>query len=68
VLVLKRIPVVLAAVWVIGAFILFQIVMAATDDGSSGVGWFAHLGGLAAGAVLLPLLKRPDVELFDGGR
>lgn len=67
VLVLKRIPVVLAAFWVIGAWVLFQLFMAVTDDGSSGVGWIAHLGGLAAGAALLPFLKAKDVPLFEMG-
>ncbi len=65
VLVLKRIPVVLAAFWVIGAWILFQLVMAAADDGTSGVGWYAHIGGLMAGAVLIPFFKHKDVPLFE---
>lgn len=53
-----------SAYWVIGIFVLAQIwnVIAYTQDG---VAYWAHLGGLLAGAALLPLLRRPHVVLFE---
>lgn len=66
VLILGRIPLPIPAVWVIGAWILFQIFMFITDaDGA--VSWAAHVGGILAGAVLLWPLKRKEVFLFDKG-
>jgi membrane associated rhomboid family serine protease len=67
VLVLGRIPLKLPAVLVLGAwmaFQLFNLVMATPDDA---VAWWAHLGGLAAGAVLVVVLRRPGVKLFGRG-
>jgi membrane associated rhomboid family serine protease len=52
----KGIPLRLPAAWAIGFWILFQIA-AAFLGGSESVGWFAHLGGLVAGAALVPLLR-----------
>lgn len=64
VLVLMRVPVKLTAMWVLGFWIVLQIfnVIAHTK---SGVAWRAHVGGLAAGALLVIVLRRPGVELFD---
>ena len=58
------IPVKLSAYWVIGLFALSQLwnVMAHTQDG---VAYWAHIGGMAAGAALLPLMRHPDVLLFE---
>ena len=58
------IPVALSAYWVIGLFALTQVwnVIAHTQDG---VAYWAHIGGLIAGACLLPLLRHPDVVLFE---
>ncbi len=53
---LGRIPLRLPAMWAIGFWILLQLVSAFLGDES--VGWFAHLGGFAAGAALTPLLRR----------
>jgi membrane associated rhomboid family serine protease len=33
-----------------------------TEDG---VAYWAHIGGMIAGAALLPLLRHPDVVLFE---
>ena len=63
-LVLGRIPVGLPAIWLLGAWIGFQIFMFLTDTDSE-VSWAAHIGGIVAGVVLLPLMKRRDVPLFD---
>lgn len=67
ILVLMKIPMPVSAMWAIGAWILFQLFNVLVLDTDPGVGWWAHVGGIAAGAVLLPLLKRPEVPLFDKG-
>jgi membrane associated rhomboid family serine protease len=66
VLVLGRIPLKISAMWVIGAWIVFQFVnlFVALDKQTA---YWAHIGGLAAGAVLIPFFRRPDVPLFDRG-
>jgi membrane associated rhomboid family serine protease len=64
VLALGRIPLRLSALWVIGAWIVFQFA-SFTFAGEEQVSFAAHVGGIAAGAVLLPVLKRRGVALFD---
>lgn len=66
VLMLGRIPLKLTAAWVIGAWIVFQVahVVLGVDDGTA---WWAHVGGLAAGVLLIPFLRRSGVPLFDRG-
>lgn len=56
----KFIPLRITAAWALGAWILFQIVMLFVPDAGP-TAWWAHLGGLAAGAILLPLMRRPGV-------
>lgn len=65
ILLLGRIPLRLSAMWVLGGWIAFQFfnVFAATEADSTA--WWAHIGGLAAGAVLIVVLRRPGVVLFD---
>ena len=70
VLVLFRIPLRLPAYWAIGAWILYQAYFAlyayfttSADD----VAWFAHIGGLVAGGLLVLPLKSSDAPLFDRG-
>src|SRR4051794_5727161 len=48
-----RIP----AAWAIGLWIAVQL-FSAFLGGDAEVGWFAHLGGLIAGAALTPLLRK----------
>lgn len=64
VLVLYRIPLRVTAGWAIGFWIALQIygVFFSQDT----VAWAAHLGGLAAGAVLILFMRRTGVPLFDG--
>jgi membrane associated rhomboid family serine protease len=64
VLFLARIPLRLHAGWLIAAWIGYQIwnAVAAADEA---VAWWAHLGGIAAGAVLILILRRPGVTLLD---
>lgn len=66
VLVLMRIPLRLPAGWVLGIYAALQAVnaIASTDEGTA---WWAHLGGMAAGALLVIPLRRAGVPLFDRG-
>ncbi|MNL86510.1 hypothetical protein D3C87_2152430 [compost metagenome] len=59
----KWIPIHIPAMYALGAWILFQLVSALFDQ-QGAVGWWAHLGGLGAGAVLTPLLVRRGQPLF----
>jgi len=52
------------AIWVLGSWILMQL-WAISAQSQDGVAYVAHLGGLLAGAVLFPLLRRRGVRLFE---
>jgi membrane associated rhomboid family serine protease len=58
------IPLRIRAYWVIGAFILTQF-LNLEAAGKSDVAYWCHLGGMAAGAVLFPLMRLPGVQLFE---
>ena len=58
------IPIRVPAAWILGAWFLLQIFSALTAK-ESDVGWWAHVGGFAFGAVAVPLLRRRKVELFS---
>lgn len=64
ILLLWRLPLRLSAMWVLGFWVALQLFNALTirDDE---VAWWAHVGGLAAGAALILFLRRPGVALFD---
>ncbi len=64
VLALLRIPIKLAAEWVLGFWILLQVsnVFLAT---SKDVAWWTHIGGLITGAILVVFLRQPGIKLFD---
>ena len=53
------------AVWLLGLWISYQVVLGLLEDGTSHVAWWAHIGGFAAGAALIPLFRRAGVALFD---
>lgn len=59
-----RLPLKLPAWTILGAWIVFQIwhVTFATADGTA---WWAHVGGIIAGAILVVFLRRPEMPLFD---
>lgn len=59
----KWIPLRIPAMYALTAWILFQILSAFLDPRGN-VGWWAHLGGLAAGAALTPILIHRGVTLF----
>lgn len=64
VLALMRIPLKLAAEWVIGFWILIQVLNIALSTGQD-VAWWTHIGGLVTGALLAVMLRQPGVKLFD---
>jgi membrane associated rhomboid family serine protease len=64
VLVLYRLPLRVSAGFALAVWILLQFVNIYTDT-SSNTAWWAHIGGLAAGAVLVVFMRRPGVPLFD---
>ena len=65
VLAFRIVPLRLPAAVVLGVWALWQVAMvvAATSDGTA---WWAHVGGMTAGAVLVLFMRRPGVPLFDG--
>ena len=66
VLVFKVLPMQVSAAIVLGIWIITQIAMVLMPEVGP-VAWWAHIGGLIAGAVLVLIFKRPDVRLFDRG-
>ena len=64
VLALGRIPIRLPAWILLALWVLFQFAMLAAM-GEDEVSWAAHVGGIVAGAVLVILLRRRGVPLFD---
>jgi membrane associated rhomboid family serine protease len=66
VLAFRFVPLRIAAVWVLGIWAVTQIVMLFLPQVAP-IAWWAHVGGMATGAVLVLFLRRPGVELFDRG-
>ena len=66
VLVMRIIPLRISAAIVLGFWILTQIVAVLMPQVGP-VAWWAHIGGLIAGALLVIVLRRPGVALFDRG-
>lgn len=66
VLAFKIIPLKLTAGLMLGLWVAFQVVMVALPEAGP-VAWWAHIGGLIAGAVLILFMRRPGVPLFDRG-
>ncbi|MDO8534288.1 MAG: rhomboid family intramembrane serine protease [Xanthobacteraceae bacterium] len=64
VLVLMSFPIRLPAYLVLGSWVLLQIwhVMFPSDGHTS---WWTHIGGLAAGAMLVIVMRKPGVKLFE---
>jgi len=59
----------LPAILLLGVWILGQIISASiSNPGSPGVAWFAHLGGFFAGMIFGPLLKKPNISIFQKPR
>ena len=64
VLAFKIIPLRISAALALGAWILTQLVMVALPHAGP-VAWWAHIGGLVAGALLICVLRSPGVTLFQ---
>ncbi len=60
----RIIPLRITAMFALGAWILSQFVMVFIPNVGP-VAWWAHVGGIVAGAILMPLMRRPGVPLFD---
>jgi len=59
----------LPAILVLGLWMVFQLLNTyLANPGQGGVAWGAHIGGFAAGVVLIPLFKNARHPLFGGGR
>jgi membrane associated rhomboid family serine protease len=63
VLVFGRIPIRLSAVWVLGAWILWQVWIITTKP-EDNIAWWVHIGGLLSGALMILVLRRPGLHLF----
>jgi len=62
----RFIPLRIPAAWVLGVWVITQFVMVALVP-SDQIAWWAHIGGMAAGALLIIVMRRPGVRLFDRG-
>jgi len=63
VLAFKFLPLNITAAWALGLWIFFQLAMVLLPQAGP-TAWWAHIGGLIAGAVLTPLMKNRGVPLF----
>lgn len=59
------IPLPVPAFWMLGFWILTQIAYLFVGS-SEPIAWWAHLGGVAAGALLALVFKRREVRLLGG--
>jgi membrane associated rhomboid family serine protease len=64
VLAFRFIPLHIRAAWVLGIWVATQVIMVLLSPIDQ-VAWWAHIGGLVAGAILVIFLRRPGVALFD---
>jgi membrane associated rhomboid family serine protease len=64
VLAFRFIPLRISAAWVLGVWVATQLVMAFLNQ-SDEVAWWAHIGGVVVGAILVLFMRRPGVPLFD---
>ena len=66
VLLLGKIPLRLSAVYVLLAWAVFQVAnLFIAAPGEENIAWWAHIGGFATGLVLIIVLRRSGVVLFD---
>lgn len=66
VLAFRFIPLKITAALALGAWILMQLFMILVPQ-QGPIAWWAHVGGLVAGAVLVLVMRRPNVPLLDRG-
>lgn len=65
VLAFARIPLRLDARWVLGFWVLFQFYSVVVARPGDQIAWWSHIGGLITGAVLVLVMRRRGVPLFD---
>lgn len=65
ILILMRVPLRLPAYWVLGFWVLFQFYSILVAQPDEQIAWWAHIGGLVTGALLVLVLRRRGVPLFD---
>ena len=65
VLLFKFLPLPLTAMVALGLWIVLQFAMPLLAANAS-VAWWAHIGGILTGAILVLFLRRPGVPLLDG--
>lgn len=66
VLAFRYIPLRISAALALGSWIAIQIVMVLLPQNGP-VAWWAHIGGFAAGAILVVFLRRRNVPLLERG-
>jgi hypothetical protein len=59
-----KIPLRISALWVIGAWISYQV-FELVFNSNSDVSWGAHVGGIVMGAILILFMRRSGVRLLD---
>jgi len=64
ILALYRLPLRVSAGFALAIWIGLQFISAFVDP-DAGTAWWAHIGGLVAGAVLVLFMRQPGVPLFD---
>jgi membrane associated rhomboid family serine protease len=57
-------PVAIRAYWVIGVWIVLQL-LSVTGTDNDGVAYWAHIGGTACGAFLIVVMRPPHIRLFE---
>jgi membrane associated rhomboid family serine protease len=62
--VVSFLPLRFSAAFVIGLWIIYQIASGLFLTGEA-TAWWAHIGGFFAGALLVIIMRRPGVPLFD---
>lgn len=64
ILVMRVLPLRVSAAFALGVWVIMQIGMVLVPQ-IGPVAWWAHIGGLIAGALLVIVMRRPGVPLFD---
>ena len=59
VLAFRIIPLRVTATWILGLWVATQLFMILINRGDQ-VAWWAHIGGVVAGSLLIPLMRRPE--------
>jgi membrane associated rhomboid family serine protease len=67
ILALGRIPLRLSSFWVLGFWGFYQVYEVAMSEPGEEIAWWTHIGGFLTGALLVLLLRRRGVVLFDRG-